>query len=88
MKLNPLKCAFGVGLGKFLGFIVNQHGIEANLKKIDAVLGMSSSRKPKEVMSLARIIATLSHFVSQATYHCASFFDMFKGSKKFEWTDK
>ena len=23
MKLNPLKCAFGVVLGKFLGFIVN-----------------------------------------------------------------
>ena len=23
MKLNPLKCAFRVGLGKFLGFIVN-----------------------------------------------------------------
>ena len=23
MKLNPLKCAFGVGLGKFLGFVVN-----------------------------------------------------------------
>ena len=24
MKLNLLKCAFGVGLGKFLGFMVNQ----------------------------------------------------------------
>ena len=23
MKLNPLKCAFGVRLGKFLGFMVN-----------------------------------------------------------------
>ena len=22
MKLNPLKCAFGVSLGKFLGFMV------------------------------------------------------------------
>ena len=24
MKLNPLKCAFRVGSGKFLGFMVNQ----------------------------------------------------------------
>ena len=24
MKLNPLKCAFGVGSGKFLSFMVNQ----------------------------------------------------------------
>ena len=23
MKLNPTKCAFGVSVGKFLGFIVN-----------------------------------------------------------------
>ena len=33
MKLNHLKCAFGVGLGKFLGFMVNQRGIKANPKK-------------------------------------------------------
>ena len=38
MKLNPLKYAFGVGLGKFLGFMVNQRGIEANPKNINALL--------------------------------------------------
>lgn len=36
MKLNPLKCAFEVASGKFLGYILNQKGIEANLKKIKA----------------------------------------------------
>ena len=30
MKLNPLKCAFGVSSGKLLGFMVTQRGIEAN----------------------------------------------------------
>ena len=30
MKLNLSKCAFGVSLGKFLGFMVSQRGIEAN----------------------------------------------------------
>ena len=30
MKLNPLKCTFGVSAGKFLGFMVIQRGIEAN----------------------------------------------------------
>ena len=34
MKLNPLNCAFGVASGKFLGFMVNQRGIEANPEKI------------------------------------------------------
>ena len=30
MKLNPNKCAFGVTVGKFLGFMVSQRGIEVN----------------------------------------------------------
>ena len=29
VKLNPTKCAFGVSIGKFLGFIVKSQGIEA-----------------------------------------------------------
>ena len=34
MKLNPTKCVFGVSSGKFLGFMVSQWGIEANLDKV------------------------------------------------------
>ena len=60
MKLNPLKCVVVVGSGKFLGFMVNQCGIEANPKKINALLEMSSPKKPKVVMSLASRVATLS----------------------------
>ena len=30
MKHNPLKCAFLVSAGRFLGFMVTQRGIEAN----------------------------------------------------------
>ena len=88
MKLNPLKCAFGVGSGKFLGFMVNQHEIEANPEKIKALLEITSPRKPKEVMSLASRKVALSHFVSRATDRCAPFFNVLKGSKKFKWTNK
>ena len=38
--------------------------------------------------SLADKVAALSIFVSPTTDHCAPFFDMLKGSKKFEWIDK
>ena len=40
MKLNPAKCTFGVSTGKFLGFIVNSQGMEANPDKIKAMLDM------------------------------------------------
>ena len=79
MKLNPLKCAFGVRSGKFLGLMVNQPGIKANLEKINTLLEMSSPRKPKEVMSLVGRVTASSRFVSRATDHCAPFFDMLKG---------
>ena len=40
IKLNPEKCVFGVPRGKLLGFIVFEHGIEANLEKILAITRM------------------------------------------------
>ena len=40
MKLNLAKYAIGVSAEKFLGFIVNNRGIEANLDKIKVVLDM------------------------------------------------
>ena len=48
IKLNPLNCAFRVRSGKFLGFMVNQRGIEANPEKINVLFEMSSPKKPKE----------------------------------------
>lgn len=33
MRLNLAKCAFGVQLSKFLGYMIIQRGIEANLEK-------------------------------------------------------
>ena len=49
MKLNPSKCAFRVSARKFLGFIVNNRGIEANPDKIKAVLDMPPPSNIKEV---------------------------------------
>jgi hypothetical protein len=33
LKMNPLKYAFGVSVGKFLGFIIHEHGIEIDHKR-------------------------------------------------------
>ena len=49
MKLNPEKCAFGVGSKKFLGFMVNQRGIEANPDKIKVILDMKSATATEEL---------------------------------------
>jgi len=37
LKMNPLKCAFGVSAGKFLGFIIHEKGIEIDPKRFEAI---------------------------------------------------
>ncbi|KAM2191685.1 hypothetical protein PS2_027206 [Malus domestica] len=49
MRLNPNKCAFDVGYGKFLGFMISQRGIEANPEKIKEILDMKEPGSKKYI---------------------------------------
>ena len=86
IKLNPNKCAFGVALGKFLGFMVSHRGIEANPENIKAILDIKPPQNIKEVQSLIGRVAAFNRFVSNATDNCLPFFKVLK--KAFEWTDE
>ncbi|KAK3013207.1 hypothetical protein RJ639_010395 [Escallonia herrerae] len=66
MKLNPLKCSFGVAFDKFLGFMISQRCIEANLKKIGAIHTMKPPKTIKQVQELTGRIAALGRFMSKA----------------------
>ena len=37
LRLNASKCSFGVGSGKFLGYMVTHRGIEVNPDQIKAI---------------------------------------------------
>ena len=52
LRLNASKCSFGVGLGKFLGYIVTYRGIEVNPDQIKAINNLKPPRNPKEVQKL------------------------------------
>ena len=78
MKLNPSKCAFGVALGNFLGFMVSQIGVEVNLEKVQAILDMASPKTVKEVQKLTGRIAALNKFISKEMEKCLSFFKTLK----------
>ncbi|KAI3453509.1 hypothetical protein Pfo_010172 [Paulownia fortunei] len=52
LKMNPLKCAFGVKSGKFLGFIVRHRGIEIEQAKVDAILKMHEPQDIHELKSI------------------------------------
>jgi hypothetical protein len=86
MKLNPVKCAFGVSSGKFLGYMVSSRGIEANPEKIRAVLEMQSPKTTKQLQQLTGRLATLNKFISRSTDKCLPFFKIVR--KAFNWTDE
>ena len=37
LRLNASKCSFGVGLGKFLGYMVTHRGIEVSPNQVKAI---------------------------------------------------
>ena len=52
LRLNPTKCAFEVVSSNFLGFLVNQRGIEMALGQIRAMCQIKPPMMKKEIQSL------------------------------------
>jgi hypothetical protein len=86
IKLNPAKCAFGVPLGKLLGFLVSHRGIEANPDKVKAIEEMRPPRNLKEMQRLAGCMAALGRFIARSGEKALPFFKLMKRTGKFEWT--
>ncbi|KAL0320127.1 UNVERIFIED_CONTAM: Retrovirus-related Pol polyprotein from transposon.6 [Sesamum radiatum] len=85
LKLNPAKCASGVQGGRFLGFMVTQRGIEANLLKIRAIIEMKVPTCLNEIQRLTGSIAALSRFISKSAEKSLQFFKTLRKAKTFEW---
>ena len=88
LRLNSSKCSFGVGSGKFLGYMVTHKGIEVSPDQIRAVNSLHPPRNPKEVQKLTGMIAALNYFISQLADRCRPFFILLNKWKGFEWTEE
>ena len=74
MKLNPLKCAFGVSSGQFLEHVVSKRGIEPKPMQVISFSAIEEPRTVRDVQSLAGKIATLGRFISKMSDRCKPFF--------------
>ena len=59
LRLNTSKCSFGVGSGKFLGYMITHHGIEVSPDQIKAINNLQTPRNPNEVQRLTGMTAAL-----------------------------
>ncbi|XP_061367257.1 uncharacterized protein LOC133310357 [Gastrolobium bilobum] len=85
IRLNPVKCAFGVAAGKFLGFMLTHRGIEANPDKCKAVLDMIVPQSKKEVQQLTERLAALTRFLPKSAEHALPFFKLLKKEATDGW---
>ncbi|KAK1694903.1 hypothetical protein QYE76_011600 [Lolium multiflorum] len=88
LKLNPTKYSFGVPAGELLGFLESARGIEANPKKIQAIMTMRKPTKLKEIQQLTGRVAALSRFVARLGERALPFYALIKQGEKFEWNEK
>jgi len=59
LGLNAEKCAFEVGIGKFLVYLITNRGIEVNPDQIEVVKHVKPPSNPKEVQVLTGMLAAL-----------------------------
>ena len=88
LRLNASKCSFGVGSGKFLGYMVTHRGIEVNPDQIKTINNLQLPQNPKEVQKLTEMMAALNRFISRSADRCRPFFLLLHKWKEFEWSDE
>jgi hypothetical protein len=73
LKMNPLKCAFGVSAGKFLGFIVHEKGVEIDPKKIESIKKVQAPTCKKELQRFLGKVNYLRRFICNLSGKCRCF---------------
>ena len=78
LKLNPLKCAFGVHARNFLEFLVHQRGIEVDQNKEKAIISAKAPQNKKELQNFLGQVNYLRRFISTLIGKTKKFSDLVK----------
>src|SRR5919108_4957860 len=81
LKMNPLKCAFGVSAGQFLGFMVHERGIEIGQKSITAIKNTAPPTNKVELQSLVGKINFIRKFISNLSGQLEPFIPLLRLKK-------
>lgn len=88
LKMNPEKCVFGVTLGKFLGFIVHQRGIDVDPAKTRAMITSPAPSSKKELKSFLGKLSYIRRFIPGLSALTGAFAPLLKQDMKFVWSDE
>jgi len=87
LKMNPLKCAFGVSAEKFLGFIIHEKGIEIDPKRVEAMKRVEAPNCKKDLQKFLGKVNYLRRFIFNLSGKIDSFTLILrlKDEAKFTW---
>jgi ribonuclease HI len=88
LKMNPLKCAFGVSAGKFLGFLVHNRGIDVDPAKASAIATMKPPTSHKELKSFLGRLSYIRRFIPGLAAVTSTFSHLLKKGVSFNWSAK
>lgn len=87
LKLNPLKCAFGVSAGNFLRFLVHNRGIEVDQNKAVTFLEAPTPKIKRQLQTLLIQINYLGQFISNSVGKTRAILPLLKlkAEDEFKW---
>ena len=85
LRMNPLKCAFGVSFGKILGFLVHSRGIDVDPVKATTIATMEPPAIVKELKSFLGKVSYIRRFIPRKVSITSAFAKLLKKVQSFEW---
>jgi hypothetical protein len=87
LKMNPHKCAFGVSAGKFLGFIIHEHGIQIDPDQIKSIRNVGPPTCKLKMQKFLGKVNYLRMFISNLAEKINAFTPILrlKNDAKFTW---
>ena len=86
LKMNPLKCTFGVSAGKFLGFIIHEKGIEIDPKRVEAMKRVEAPIFKKDLQKFLGKVNYLRRFIFNLSGKIDSFTPILRLKDEAEFT--
>lgn len=88
LKMNKAKCAFGVSTRKYLGFLVNKHGISVEPSKSKAIQAMQPPKNLKQLRSFISNVSYIPRFIPSLAKILFVFGPLLKKGTAFIWTEE
>ncbi|KAK7933984.1 hypothetical protein WMY93_004880 [Mugilogobius chulae] len=88
LKLNRVKCQFGVQEITFLGDKLSVRGVEPDEKKIKAILSMPRPADKKGVLRVMGMINFIGKFIPNLSVKTSALRELLHDATEFKWTSK